>query len=907
MIKELVEEMNKIESVQKQANYTDTRLSIAEADIKTIDKELKDKTKSITSDLSDLEDEFIDFEKKIDVLNISIIKNKVKNEKDVLKVVNKLDKNKDIIDKWMAKIVEKIAKIEEKIKDDGEENKAKIRKVVEGMVDSMSNKILEIRESIKGIDVEAIAKKVEELEERFRNFNPQVYVQGLWSGVTKFTQLWDAPTSYVGQAGKAVVVNANEDGVEFWTVAWGWQASIEFQDEWTGLWTSGTVTEVDFTGAGVTASRVWNKVTVDIPWWGWTRWSITWTLSDQTDLQTALDWKVSKITSTDNAVARYDGITGVLQDSLVTISDTGEITTPSNVITTALYTSAHNWVAVEWSNAGQGKAFVYAIGNDANIALELSWFGTGWVKVTDNFNVTGSATIDTMLLAPTRRATTSAGVLIEAANGTDVWLLWAWNTANVTWYGSHNFDTATQDTIAIFTGSWKTLWSAATATYPNLTELSYVKWVTSSIQTQLNALANGMFYKWAWDASSWTFPWAGAAQVGWFYSVTVWGTVDSVVFNVWDKLIATTNNASTTIYAWNWIKLDATDEVTSVNSQVWNVVLDADDIDDTSTAHKFVTSTDLTKLSNLSGINTGDQDLSWYALKSWTTFTWDVALTWADVSLAINTDSTTKQAINIATSKFGISSKFDINWWYAAYFQSDGTATASPSNWVVRIRQATAWGSWSALIVDNLGTSKTIDVLQSGTSVFSVNPAWSLEIWHASDTTLSRVSAWVLAIEGVNIVTETATQALTNKSVNWVTLTTGWSSTTYLSADGTYTTPAWWGGWGWGSYKRAIAWTIWATGTNVANTILVNSSITFTSCNLWYWTAGNGTLTVDINKNWTTMFSSVKPSITSTNQTSVNTWTLTTTTAVQGDLLTIDVDAVPWTKGVDLYVELFYS
>ena len=91
-----------------------------------------------------------------------------------------------------------------------------------------------------------------------------------------------------------------------------------------------------------------------------------------------------------------------------------------------------------------------------------------------------------MLLAPTRRATTSAGVLLEASNGTDIWLLWAWNTANITWYGSHNYDTATQDTIAIFTGSGKTLWSAALATYPSLIELSYWKWVTSAIQTQLN-------------------------------------------------------------------------------------------------------------------------------------------------------------------------------------------------------------------------------------------------------------------------------------------------------------------------------------------------------------------------------------------------------------------------------------
>jgi len=47
--------------------------------------------------------------------------------------------------------------------------------------------------------------------------------------------------------------------------------------------------------------------------------------------------------------------------------------------------------------------------------------------------------------------------------------------------------------------------------------------------------------------------------------------------------------------------------VDSVNGQTGVVVLDADDIDDTSTTNKFVTATDITKLSNLSGTNTGDQ------------------------------------------------------------------------------------------------------------------------------------------------------------------------------------------------------------------------------------------------------------------------------------------------------------
>jgi len=52
--------------------------------------------------------------------------------------------------------------------------------------------------------------------------------------------------------------------------------------------------------------------------------------------------------------------------------------------------------------------------------------------------------------------------------------------------------------------------------------------------------------------------------------------------------------------------------VQSVNTATGAVVLDADDIDDTSTTNKFVTASDITNLGNLSGTNTGDQDLSSY-------------------------------------------------------------------------------------------------------------------------------------------------------------------------------------------------------------------------------------------------------------------------------------------------------
>ena len=68
-------------------------------------------------------------------------------------------------------------------------------------------------------------------------------------------------------------------------------------------------------------------------------------------------------------------------------------------------------------------------------------------------------------------------------------------------------------------------------------------------------------------------------------------------------------------------------------------------------------------------------------------------------------------------------------------------------------------------------------------------------------------------------------------------------------------------------YTFAIAGTIGATGTNNANTIMVSMPSKIYGADIRAGTAGNGTTTVDINKNGTTMFSS-KPSITTTNQNS---------------------------------------
>lgn len=92
------------------------------------------------------------------------------------------------------------------------------------------------------------------------------------------------------------------------------------------------------------------------------------------------------------------------------------------------------------------------------------------------------------------------------------------------------------------------------------------------------ALDQAVVLKGSWDASAGTFPGSGSAQAGWSYVVSVDGTVDSVEFTAGDRIVAITDNASTTVYASNWLKLDYTDRVSSVAGRTGGVTLAQADI-----------------------------------------------------------------------------------------------------------------------------------------------------------------------------------------------------------------------------------------------------------------------------------------------------------------------------------------
>jgi hypothetical protein len=164
--------------------------------------------------------------------------------------------------------------------------------------------------------------------------------------------------------------------------------------------------------------------------------------------------------------------------------------------------------------------------------------------------------------------------------------------------------------------------------------------------------------------------------------------------------------------------------VDSVNGQTGVVVLDADDIDDTSTTHKFVTTSDVTKLSNLSGANTGDVTLA--GTPDYITITGQVITrNQIDLTTDVTGDLPLSNIAQVSTSRIM------------------GRSTAGTGD----IEALTAS---SARTVLGLSTSDSPEFT-------------SVNIGHATDTTLSRVSAGVIAVEGVTIPTISSTSTLTNK------------------------------------------------------------------------------------------------------------------------------------------------
>jgi hypothetical protein len=134
------------------------------------------------------------------------------------------------------------------------------------------------------------------------------------------------------------------------------------------------------------------------------------------------------------------------------------------------------------------------------------------------------------------------------------------------------------DDLVILSGVAANAEDLGTFTGSIIPDSQTIKEALQALESEIEAIPDPIFYAGTWDATanSPDLDLAGARVQGALYRVTVAGTHDfltfggSITFNVGDKVVY--NGTA-------WEKWDVSDEVTSVNSQSGDVILEANDID----------------------------------------------------------------------------------------------------------------------------------------------------------------------------------------------------------------------------------------------------------------------------------------------------------------------------------------
>ncbi len=238
------------------------------------------------------------------------------------------------------------------------------------------------------------------------------------------------------------------------------------------------------------------------------------------------------------------------------------------------------WITMTATGWGDMYKSVYDVNNNGIVDnSQALWWQAGSYYL-DRANHTGTQT-----------ASTISDFSTTVSANSDV-------SANTSARHTHSNKTILDNTTASYTTAEQTkLWHITVTQAVDLDQL----------ETRVNELDAAVILKGTWDASSGVFPWSWVAQAGWSYIVSVAGTVNSVSFWINDRIIAITDNASTSTFASNRFKADYTDQVLSVAGKTGTVTLDKNDVwlgnvDNTTDINKPVSTATQTALDNKADI-----------------------------------------------------------------------------------------------------------------------------------------------------------------------------------------------------------------------------------------------------------------------------------------------------------------
>ena len=423
----------------------------------------------------------------------------------------------------------------------------------------------------------------------------------------------------------------------------------------------------------------------------------------------------------------------------------------------------------------------------------------------------------------------------------------------------------------------KNIVSLPVATYPSLTELAFVKGVTSAIQTQLGArelltnkstsvttdgtsdtkypsvkavkdYADGLVaglldYRGAYDASVNTFPasggsgTAGAVLKGDMWVISVVGTLGGTAVQIGDSLIANTDTPGQTASNWNILN----GNISYVPEDVANKETSALDTSNTKyPCNNVVKSAVDGKMAN-------------------------PMTTAGDTIYGGASGVPTRLGIGTAGQVLTVNSGATAPEW------------ADPSGGGTSL--------WTA-ITGTRASNTTITVVGDQTAIFKKG---MIVRWQES------------GVDKVGMVSIPSTYSSPNTTITIIGDTCASIDTDTFKYSVILGAEQF-------TKMFAIAGTIGATATNVANTITAMEPMRVIGADLWTGKDTPGTTnntTVDINKNGTTIFTT-KPTLATTVQSSPLPFTADTTSALAlGDDLTLDIDAVQTTAAIDLYVQLY--
>ena len=525
----------------------------------------------------------------------------------------------------------------------------------------------------------------------------------------------------------------------------------------------------------------------------------------------------------------------------------------------------------------------------------------------------------------------------------------------------------TANELAYFTGE-KTIDNLPTSTYPSLTELSYVKWVTSAIQTQLWGKASTAA---ASTSAAWLAPQA-TAPASWLYNylgITNWETVytNKALFDATapstqaygdsaatgsaavaarrdhkHAMPASTKDttAVTGILKGNWTSVSAaaswTDYVAPNVAITWatktKITYDAKglvtggadattaDIAD-STNKRYVTDAQLTVIWNTSNTNT-----------------WDNATNSQYSGLAASKQDTLVSGTNIktinSTSLLGSGNIDTQNLSKATWAEVDTgtddtkyvTAKAMEDSSYMKNPMTTAgdiiygWTSWTPTRLAK-GTAGQVLKMNSGETA----PEW----WTASWGTSLRTAITGTRASNTTITVATDLKDIFKKGMIVRRQESGVDKVGMVSIPSTYSSPSTtitiiWDTcasidtdtfkyssiiWAEQFIKNfAYAGTVWATGTDVMNAYYANEPyrVIGAEINAWVVWSNSGNTVVNIKKWSTTMFTT-KPTLAYNALTTATPFTADSATSLAlNDRVTIDIDWVCTTTfHQDLYIKLY--